>query len=66
MAEKSQQLLAVQSSIRVLDRRVNEISVEKQDSIDRLAMLEKSMGNRAARLKQLKNKCLKASKRYLG
>ena len=54
MAEKSQQLLAVQSSIRVLDRRVNEISVEKQDLIDRLAMLEKSMGNSAARLKQLK------------
>ena len=54
MAEKSQQLLAVQSSIRVLDRRVNEISVEKQDLIDRLAMLEKSMGHSAARLKQLK------------
>ncbi len=54
VAEKSQQLLAVQSSIRVLDRRVNEISVEKQDLIDRLAMLEKSMGHSAARLKQLK------------
>ncbi len=54
VAEKSQQLLAVQSSIRVLDRRVNEISVEKQDLIDRLAILEKSMGHSAARLKQLK------------
>ena len=54
VAEKSQQLLAVQSSIRVLDRRVNELSVEKQDLIDRLAILEKSMGHSAARLKQLK------------
>jgi septal ring factor EnvC (AmiA/AmiB activator) len=54
MAEKSQHLLAVQSSIRVLDRRVNEISVEKQDLVDRLASVEKSMGNSAARLKQLK------------
>ena len=54
VAEKSQQLLAVQSSIRILDHRVNEISVEKQGLINRLAMLEKSMGHSAARLKQLK------------
>jgi len=65
VAEKSQQLLAVQSSIRVLDRRVNEISVEKQDLIDRLAMLEKSMGNSAARLKQLKKQVFQSEQTVL-
>ncbi len=54
LAENNQQLLAVQSSIRVLDHRVTEISAEKQDLVARLSSLEKSIGDSASELKQIK------------
>lgn len=61
IVENNQQLLAVQSSIRILDHRVTEISAEKQDLVGRLESLEKNIGDSASELKQIKIQIFRSS-----